>query len=507
MQASHSSRYPVRSRPPGWGTAAAVLLLAVMAACGRQAAPVPASAPAPVPTPAGSGDRPPNVVIVFADDHGYADWGVAARRQGFQTPNLDRLAAEGVTLDNFYVAQAVCSASRAALLTGSYPNRIGVTHALDHRSKTALNPDEITLAELLKQRGYATAIVGKWHLGARPEHLPLRQGFDEYFGLPYSNDMWPQHPATPDYYPPLPLYEGERVIERNPDQSQLTTRYAARAVDFIRRNRDRSFFLYLAHSMPHVPLHVSGRFRGKTERGLYGDVIEELDWSVGQVLEALEKAGIDERTLVLFASDNGPWRPYGDHAGSTGSLRGEKGTAFEGGVRVPFIARWPGRLPAGKIVHAPAMTIDVLPTVARLAGAQVPADRVIDGHDIWPLLEGSAPASPHDALYFYWGDALHAVRSGRWKLHLPHPYRHTVAAGHGGKPGPTEERGIGLSLYDLEADPGERRDVADRHPDVVARLQRVAGQARTQLGDSLTGRSGRDVRPPASAAPPSPARE
>ena len=497
MQASPPPpRCPARSRPPAWqAVMAAALLLAAVSACGRQ--PAPGSAPAP----AGSGDPPPNIVIVFADDHGYADWGEAARRQGFRTPNLDRMAAEGTTLDNFYVTQAVCSASRAALLTGSYSNRIGVTHALDHMSKTALNPDEITLAELLKPRGYATAIVGKWHLGARPEYMPLRQGFDEYFGLPYSNDMWSHHPTTPDYYPPLPLYDGEKVVERDPDQSQLTARYTRRAVEFIRRNRDRPFLLYLAHSMPHVPLHVSDAFRGKSRRGLYGDVIEELDWSVGQVLDALKQAGIDGRTLVLFASDNGPWRPYGDHAGSAGPLRGEKGTAFEGGVRVPFIARWPGRLPAGRVVHAPAMTIDVLPTVARLAGAQVPANRVIDGRDIWPLLEGSAQASPHEALYFYWGDALHAVRSGRWKLHLPHPYRHTVSAGHGGKPGPTEEREIGLSLYDLVADPGERRNLADRHPDVVARLQRVAEQARTELGDSLAGRSGRDLRPPAKVAP------
>ncbi len=494
---SAATRLPHPPALPRW--CAAALLLAALCGCERQAAPARApDAPAAMP---------PNIVIVFADDHGYADWGVAARRQGFRTPNLERMAAEGVYFDNFYVAQAVCSASRAALLTGSYPNRVGITFALDHASGVALHPDEVTLAELLKRRGYATAIVGKWHLGARPEHLPLRQGFDEYFGLPYSNDMWPQHPRTPDYYPPLPLYEGERVIERNPDQSQLTTRYSERAVDFIHRNRDRPFFLYLAHSMPHVPLHVSEKFRGTTKRGLYGDVIAELDWSVGQVLDALEQAGIDERTLVLFASDNGPWRPYGDHAGSAEPLRGEKGTAFEGGVRVPFLAHWPGRIPAGKVVHAPAMAIDVLPTVARLAGVPVPADRVIDGRDIWPLLDGSAQASPHEALYFYWGDALHAVRSGRWKLHLPHPYRHTVSAGHGGKPGPTEEREIGLSLYDLQTDPGERNDVAAHHPQVLARMQRLAERARAELGDSLTGRTGRDLRPPAKVEPTSVAGE
>lgn len=494
----HSGRRTVAARGLLW----AFLLTAGCAGQGtRVAAPAEGANAA---TRAASAEPLPNVVVVFADDHGYADWGEAARRQGFRTPNLDRLAAEGVYLDNFYVAQAVCSASRAALLTGSYPNRVGVTSALDHASAVALNPDEVTVPELLKARGYATAIVGKWHLGARPEHLPLRQGFDEFFGLPYSNDMWPHHPSTPTYYPPLPLYEGERVIERNPDQSQLTARYAGRAVDFIRRNRDRPFFLYLAHSMPHVPLHVSDTFRGRTGRGLYGDVIEELDWSVGQVLDALRDAGIDDRTLVVFASDNGPWRPYGDHAGSAGALRGEKGTAFEGGVRVPFLARWPGRLPAGKVVHAPAMAIDLLPTLARLAGAQPPVDRVIDGRDIWPLLAGSTDASPHEALYFYWGSGLHAVRSGRWKLHLPHPYRHTVSVGHGGKPGPTEEREIGLSLYDLDADPGERHNLADRHPDVVARLQRVTEQARAELGDSLTGREGRDLRPPAKVNPPAP---
>jgi len=449
---------------------------------------------------------PPNIIIILADDHGYADWGKAAEQQGFETPNLDHMAAQGVYLDNFYVAQAICSASRAALLTGSYSNRIGISFALDFASKVALNPNEITIAELLKTRGYATGIVGKWHLGSTLPYMPLRQGFDEYFGLPYSHDMWPYHPVTPNYYPPLPLYDGERVVELNPDPAHLTERYSAHAIDFIHRHRNQPFFLYLAHNMPHVPLGASARFRGKSKRGLYGDAVEELDWSVGQVLDALKKEGIDRRTLVIFASDNGPWKPYGDHAGSADPLRGEKATTFDGGTRVPFIAWWPGHIPAGEVIHTPAMTIDLFPTVARLAGARMPTDRVIDGRDIWPVLSGKTKAPPHDALYFYWGNALQAVLSGRWKLHLPHTYTHTVIPGHGGLPGTSKELKIGESLYDMEADPGESRNVAAEHPDVVARMMRVVEQAREELGDSVTGQTGRDLRRAAVVDPPSQAR-
>jgi arylsulfatase A-like enzyme len=446
----------------------------------------------PAGAPPGA-DRPPNFVIVYTDDQGYGDVGCYGAR-GFATPNLDRLAREGVRFTDFYVAQAVCSASRTALLTGCYPNRVGILGALGPQAKHGIHADEKTIADVLKARGYATAIYGKWHLGHHPPFLPTRHGFDEYFGLPYSNDMWPRHPTL--QFPPLPLMEGEKVIALDPDQNQLTTWYTERAVRFIGRNKGRPFFLYVPHAMPHVPLHVSDKFRGKSRRGLYGDVIMELDWSVGQILAALAEHGLDERTLVLFASDNGPWLSYGDHAGSAGPLREGKATAWEGGVRVPCLARWPGRIPAGTVCREPAMTIDVLPTLAQLAGAALP-EHPIDGLDIGPLLAGRPGAkSPHEALYFYWNRELQAVRSGRWKLHFPHEYR-TLAGppGSGGTPGPYQPARTGLALYDLEADVGETTDVAAQHPEVVARLEALAEKAREELGDTATNRTGKGVRP------------
>ena len=285
-----------------------------------------------------------------------------------RTPNLDRMAAEGIRLTNFYVAQAVCSASRMALLTGAYPNRVGIQGALNHTATYGINPDETTIAEVLKSRGYATAIYGKWHLGHEQPFLPRKHGFDEYFGLPYSNDMWPRHPQQKDFYPDLPLIENDAVVKLDPDQSQLTTWYTEHAVSFIERNREKPFFLYVPHAMPHVPLFVSDKFKGKTG-SLYADVISEIDWSVGQILDALKRTGLDDDTLVIFTSDNGPWLSYGNHAGSPGPFREGKGTTFEGGVRVPFVARWPGHIPKGQVAQLPAMNIDVLPTLAALAGA------------------------------------------------------------------------------------------------------------------------------------------
>jgi arylsulfatase len=437
---------------------------------------------------------PPNIVVIFTDDHGYGDIG-AFGALDIPTPNLDRMAAEGVKLTSFYVSTAVCSASRSALLTGSYNTRLGIYGAWDHTAKVGLNPDEVTIAELVKPLGYRTAAVGKWHLGHLPPFLPTAQGFDSWFGLPYSNDMWPRHPQNPDYYPDLPLMDGDSVVQLDPDQAQLTRWYTDRAVRFIDDAVGEPFFLYLAHSMPHVPLFHDPRFADSTARGIYGDVIAEIDWSVGEVLAALERNGIDDNTLVIFASDNGPWSVYGDHAGSTGGLRGTKATAFEGGVRVPFIARWPGRIPAGTSSDVPAMTIDVLPTVAGLVGAPLPADRTIDGRDIWPLLSGASAGAPHEALFFYWGKGLHAVRSGKWKLHFPHDYYAVDSAGQGGTPGRLVTRQLPLSLYDLEADRAESRDMAAEHPDVVARLSRLADSARAELGDGLTGIEGSAVRP------------
>jgi len=419
--------------------------------------------------------RLPNIVIIYTDDLGYGDVGIFGGSE-FDTPNLDGMAAEGVRFTDFYVAQPVCSASRAALLTGCYPNRIGILGALGPKSQHGISDSEATIAQVVKQKDYSTAIFGKWHLGHHPQFLPTRHGFDEYFGLPYSNDMWPLHPEAPKDYPDLPLIDGEKVVAHNPPMDSLTTRYTERAVTFIEKHRERPFFLYLAHSMPHVPLGVSAKFKGKSRHGLYGDVIMEIDWSVGEILQALRRSELDENTLVIFASDNGPWLSYGEHSGHSGPLREGKGTTWEGGVRVPCIMRWPDRIPRGSVCGEPAMTIDILPTIARLLGARLPAHR-IDGSDIWPVVAGKQGArSPHDALYFYWNEKLEAVRSGKWKMHFPHSYR-TLDGNEGGKGGQPVKYGEGrteLALFDLAADRGETRDVSAGHNDVVARLTRMA---------------------------------
>ncbi len=462
----------------------------------------------------------PNIIFILADDAGWGDLGVYGAR-GFTTPNLDRMAAEGVRFTRFYVAQPVCSASRAALLTGCYPNRIGIQGALGPSSKVGISSGEMTLAELLKQRGYATAIYGKWHLGYQPPFLPLHHGFDEYFGLPYSNDMWPLHPdylppapgqpAKRGGYPDLPLIEGDRVVipeVTSKEQRQLTTWYTEHAVSFIARKKNRPFFLYVPHAMPHVPLHVSDKFKGKSQAGLYGDVIEEIDWSVGEILKAVRENGLDDRTLVMFASDNGPWLSYGNHGGSSGGLREGKGTTWEGGIREPFIARWPGRIAAGSVCREPAVAIDIFPTVARLTGAQLPA-RKIDGMDIWPLLSGDPRAkNPHEAYFFYYNDnELWSVMSGRWKLHLPHTYNSLEGrpGGKDGRPAPYAKRKVeSPELYDLESDPNETVDLAVRHPEIVQRLEALAGQAREDMGDALTRRPGSGRREPGRVAATTP---
>ena len=443
----------------------------------------------------------PNIVIIFTDDQGYADVGCFGAK-GFTTPNIDRLAREGRRFTDFHVASPVCSASRAALLTGCYPPRVGIQGALPPRSRIGLNPDETTLAELVKQKGYATAMFGKWHLGDVPELLPVHHGFDEYLGLPYSNDMWPRHPeAKPASYPPLPMIEGDRVIKSgldDADQNELTTRYTERAVDFIARHKDGPFFLYLAHNMPHVPLHVSDKFRGKSAQGLYGDVIEEIDWSVGEVMRALDEHGLAEKTLVIFTSDNGPWLSYGEHAGSAGPLREGKGTCWEGGTREPCVMRWPGKIPANTECRDMLMTIDIFPTIARLISAELPPGK-IDGLNVWPLLAGEPGAkNPHDAYFFYYEDnQLQAVRSGPWKLQVPHTYR-TLGdqpRATGGKP--AKYRNVKLDqpqLFNLTDDLGETTDVAAQHPAELAKLEAFAEQARAELGDALTKRRGTGVR-------------
>ena len=443
-------------------------------------------------TMAKAAERPPNFVIIYADDLGYADLGCFGSASN-STPHLDRMASEGRRFTSFYVAQAVCSASRTALLTGCYPNRLSIQGALGPAATHGIHTEEMTIAEVLKPRGYATAIYGKWHLGHLPEFLPTRHGFDDYFGLPYSNDMWPKHPTAK--FPELPLIEGEKTVELNPDQSKLTTQYTERAVKFIEQNQSRPFFLYVPHTMPHVPLFVSDKHAGKSKNGLYGDVIAEIDWSVGQILATLKRLNLDEQTLVIFTSDNGPWLSYGPHAGSAVPLREGKGTAWEGGVRVPCVMRWPGQIAANTTCHELAATIDVLPTLAKLAGAALPT-RKLDGLDIGPLLAGDSSAkTPHDACWFYWGDALHAIRSGKWKLHFPHPYPHIDEPGTDGRPGKISQHKTELALYDLEADVSESQNVAAQNPDIVARLTTFAEIARDDLGDSLTKRQGSGIRP------------
>lgn len=442
---------------------------------------------------------PPNVVIIFTDDQGYSDVGCFGA-EGFNTPNLDRMAAEGVRLTNFYVAQPVCSASRAALLTGCYSSRVNIHHALMPRAPKGLNLNETTMAEMLKAKGYATACFGKWHLGDHPDYMPMRQGFDEYFGIPYSNDMWRRHPVPgmQKQWPWLPLFEGEKTIDSLQDQTMLTTRITEHAVSFINRHRDKPFFLYVPHPQPHVPLYVSDKFRGKSELGLYGDVIMEIDWSVGEILAALRRNGLEENTLVIFTSDNGPWLAYGNHAGHAKPLREGKGTVWDGGVREPFILQWKGHLPEGLVVNEPLMTIDLLPTIARITGADLPP-LPIDGRDAWPVLSGQPGAkSPHEAYFFYYQtNELQAMRSGRWKLYFPHTYiTKGETEGKDGQPGPmVKVKLTEPELYDLETDISETRNVAAEHPDVVQRLQALAEQTRDDLGDALTGREGKGVRP------------
>ena len=448
---------------------------------------------------------PPNIVIIFIDDQGYGDIGPFGAK-GYTTPNLDRMAAEGCKFTNFHVPQPVCSASRAGLLTGCYPNRIGIHGALGPGAKHGIADSEMTIAQLMKQKGYATGMAGKWHLGTPKQFLPTHHGFDEYFGLPYSNDMWPHHPeAKPGSYPPLPLIEGDTVIKTDlghEDQNQLTTQYTERAVTFIEKNKDRPFFFYLAHSMVHVPLHVSDKFRGKSRQGLYGDACMEVDWSVGEILAALKKNGVDDNTLVIYTSDNGPWLSYGNHAGNAGPLREGKGTCWEGGTREPTLMRWPGKIPAGTANDAMLMTIDLFPTIAKLISAELPKHK-IDGLDAWPLITAGKDAkNPHDGYAFYFGqNALEAVSSadGRWKLQLPHTYR-TLGGRPGGRDGIPAKYEQGKidqpELYDLQNDIGETKNVIADHPDIVKQLETFAEKMRDDLGDALINRQGNGVREP-----------
>ncbi|HNV02105.1 MAG TPA: sulfatase [Vicinamibacterales bacterium] len=410
-----------------------------------------------------SGPRPPNIVLIVADDLGYGDLGVYGHPT-IKTPRLDRLAAEGVKLTSYYAAEPVCSASRFSLLTGRYSVRAGITGALMPGSRTGIAAAETTLAEVLKAAGYRTGIVGKWHLGDRPGHLPTEHGFDSYFGLLYSNDMIPPWVQTDV---PLRLYRGLRPLDGEVDNSALTGRYTAEALSFIRDNQAAPFFLYLAHSMPHVPLGVPASIAGRSAGGRYGDVIEMLDWSTGEVLDELARSGLERETLVIFTSDNGPWmempaRMFADSrivptdAGSAGPLRGSKATSWEGGTRVPFLARWPGRIPAGSVSSELVTGLDVLPTVAAAAGGRLPARAAIDGVDVRAVLEGKGPSPRDSFVYFSSGSARpEGIRDTRWKLRLTFP-----------------EQGAPVeALYDLSLDPAERFDVLRDHPDIAGRLR------------------------------------
>ncbi len=452
---------------------------------------------------------PPNIVLIFMDDMGYGDLSVYGALN-YRTPNIDRLAAEGMRFTNFLSAQAVCSASRAALLTGCYPNRLGISGALFPGAKTGLSPDEMTIAEMLKQQNYATGIFGKWHLGDAAPFMPLRQGFDEYLGIPYSNDMWPVNydgtPAKPEsnkyQFPPLPLIKGDRVIDtiRNlDDQSTITGRLTDAAISFIKKNKKRPFFAYIPHPMPHVPINASPAFKGKSKQGLYGDMIQEVDHHVGRIIQTLQDEGLDKNTLVIFTSDNGPWLNFGNHAGSSGGLREGKGTSFEGGHRVPCIMRWKGKVPAGVVANQLASTLDILPTLAAFTGASLPG-KAIDGVDLSELLKGNMELSPREHfLYYYRRNSLEAVRKGNWKLVFQHPSRSYLgkSPGFDGFPGPAPENTIMFeALYDLRRDPGEQYDVKANYPQILQELRALAEAARNDLGDDIQNRKGDHVRPP-----------
>ena len=428
--------------------------------------------------------RPPNFIIIFTDDQGYGDLG-SFGHPTLRTPHLDRMAAEGQRWTSFYSADSVCTPSRAGLLTARLPVRTGMLsespterRVLFPDSSGGLPASEITIAEALKPRGYATAAIGKWHLGHLPQYLPMRHGFDSYFGIPYSNDMdWtgPNVPAerrsmTMDpkiEYWNVPLMRDENIVERPAQQSTLTRRYTDEAIAFVTRNRERPFFLYLAHSMPHMPLFASGEFEGKSLRGRYGDVIEELDWNVGRLLDTLRQMQLDRQTLVVFTSDNGPWATYDQQGGSAGVLRGAKGGTFEGGMRVPAIFWWPGTIRSGVVTDI-GSTLDLLPTFAAIAGVDAPRDRALDGHALTPVLRGTG-RSPRETMIYYRGATVFAVRHGAFKAHFFTRSEYGTDAVVAHQP---------PLLYNLDHDPSEKFDVAKDHPAVVAEIERIAAAHR-----------------------------
>ena len=445
----------------------------------------------------------PNIIIIFTDDQGYGDLGCYGA-DGFETPNLDQMAKDGIRFTDFYVSQAVCSASRASLMTGSYSERVGVQGALLPWDLNGLDPKTETIAKLLKRHGYTNGVFGKWHLGHMEKYLPLQNGFDEYAGLICSNDMWPvDYDGKPlinkkrSYYPNMSFWDGnepKNSIETFEKQGQLTTLITDRAVDFIKRNKDKPFFLYVPHPMPHQPIAVSEKFAGKSELGLYGDVMMEIDWSVGEILKTLKENSIDKNTLVIFASDNGPALNFGKWGGSAGPLREGKGTMWEGGARVPCIMRWPEKISQNQNISNIAGTIDIYPTIAEIVGEREIRNK-IDGVSLMTILNGEPNANPRDELFYYYGENLIAVRKGNWKLVFPHEHRSyiNVEPGKNLHPGPYGKGIAGLELYDLEYDIGETTDLAAQFPEVVKDLEKLSESARTTLGDKLTERVGSEA--------------
>ena len=440
----------------------------------------------------------PNVIIILTDDQGYGDLGCFGATD-IETPHLDKLGKDGLILTDFYAAQAVCSASRAGILTGCYPNRIGVHGAYMPDSPQGLHPAETTIAEMLKAQGYKTGIFGKWHLGDHPDFMPLNQGFDEYFGIPYSNDMWPLHPEQGPVFnfDPLPLYHNDTVIDTLTDQSLLTTHITERTIDFISHSKEDPFFAYVAHPQPHVPLYVSDKFKGKSERGLYGDVIMEIDWSVGQIVDALVEHDLLDKTLIIFTSDNGPWLNYGTHSGSAYPLREGKGTAWEGGQREPTIVHYPNQIKGGRILNTPMMNIDILPTIAEITSSDLP-EKTIDGKSLWDIWQGETDKVAQTAYYYYYKhNELHGVRYKDWKLYFPHSYR--TLQGRSGKDDGTpvdysQDTLRAIELYQLSTDVRETTDVAAQYPEVIDTITALADEMRRELGDNLLGVQGRGVR-------------
>ena len=438
----------------------------------------------------------PNIVFILTDDLGYGDLSSYGSKT-IESINIDKIAREGVKLTSYYAAQPVCSASRAAILTGIYPNRIGIHNAFGPNSNSGINQDEYTLAEMLKENGYATGIFGKWHLGSKKEFFPTNHGFDQFYGILYSNDMWRWHPEYPEGFPEdLLLYENETPIKEITDQSNLTKDITSKSIRFIEENKNSPFFLYIAHPQPHVPLFVSKDFEDITRNGLYADVITEIDYSVGRIINSLEENGLTENTIVVFTSDNGPWLSYGDHSGSSGIYREGKGTTWEGGVRVPSIIKFPNRLKP-RIIDEPVMGIDWMPTFASITGSKL-SDNIIDGKNIWPLLSGKTIKSPHEKLYFYYRvNELHSIRMDDWKIHFARTYR-SLNGKEGGVDGIPVKYDMNLlennELYNLVEDPKEKNNVYDEFPKVASKLEELGRKARIELGDNITDIKGKGNR-------------